>query len=168
MLQFHGDLLISGKSRLFAEVMVLPWDLNISFSDGAVLTSKLPQDERDEDYQNGFASKRCKTHQTSSCIDKVGLCSSFEESGKRLCDQPTISLSLPHKTRSFNNTSGASPVQVPCTVTGGEIHGQSMDVSALLCFNGNRDMLCSKSTRKVLLEFSSENFYKYKVNPCIF
>ncbi|XP_048501203.1 CST complex subunit CTC1 isoform X2 [Beta vulgaris subsp. vulgaris] len=161
--QFHGDLLISGKSRLFAEVMVLPWDLNISFSDGAVLTSKLPQDERDEDYQNGFASKRCKTHQTSSCIDKVGLCSSFEESGKRLCDQPTISLSLPHKTRSFNNTSGASPVQVPCTVTGGEIHGQSMDVSALLCFNGNRDMLCSKSTRKVLLEFSSENFYKYKL-----
>uniref|UniRef100_A0A803MKN8 CST complex subunit CTC1 n=1 Tax=Chenopodium quinoa TaxID=63459 RepID=A0A803MKN8_CHEQI len=158
--RFHGD--VSGKSRLFAEVMVLPWDLSIGVSNGAVFQTKMPQDDLVIGCHDAFSFKRCKTHLTSSCIDKVGLCNNFEEFENRSCDQPNNLLSLPHKTRITNRFRGASSIQFPCKVTGREIHGQVMDVPAALCFvDGNcdiTDMLCS---RKVL-EFNSENFSKYK------
>ncbi|XP_056694368.1 CST complex subunit CTC1 isoform X2 [Spinacia oleracea] len=159
--RFHGDL--SGKGLLFAEVMVLPWDLNIGMSDRAALLTKLSQDDLEKGCQNGSSLKRCKTHQISSCVDKVGSCSNFEECKKRSFDQRSSLQSLPHKTRNVNKFSGASLVQFPCTITAREIQYQHTAIPAILCYtDGNRDMLCSRSSRKVLLEFNSENFFKYK------
>lgn len=144
----------------------MPWELNIAKSEGAAPLVKLPQDDLENGCQTGFSFKRCKLYQTSSCIDKVGSCSNFIESGKRSCGQQIKFVSLPHKTRSVNNFSGTSPVQVHCTVTGREMHGQCRNAPGILCYtekDSNSDMLCSRSSRKVLLEFNSESFYKYKL-----
>ncbi|KAL2895110.1 CST complex subunit CTC1 [Bienertia sinuspersici] len=162
--QLHGDVLIAKKSSFFAEVIVLPWDLNVAISEFTAPLTKVAQDDLESGYQNDFAFKRCKTHQ--SYIDKVGSCSSFEESGKRSCGQSSNFPSLPHKTRSINNFSSPSLVQVPCKVTGRAIHGQCMAVPGLLCIrqkDGNCDMLGSRKSRKVLLEFNAESFFKYKL-----
>ncbi|CAO2834216.1 unnamed protein product [Amaranthus hypochondriacus] len=156
--KFHDSLLVSGKTHSFAEFIVLPWDLNISKNDG---TNLLPKRARDLENgcQNKFPLKRCKTDQTLNCFDKVGLCDTFKKSEMTYCEQPSEYIPLPHKTRSLIS-SGLTPVQLRCTLIGKEVHGQSMALPAILCYTGDCEILY---TRKLLLEFNSENFFKYKL-----
>ncbi|KAK9756390.1 hypothetical protein RND81_01G093800 [Saponaria officinalis] len=162
--QFHGDFTISDSCRLFAEVIVLPWDLNVVPIDDAAHPENLLKGEVENCSHNGFALKRCKTHHASSCTDKTEWCSNFENTS---CSNSRNLHFLSRETRNFYNLCCASSTQIPCTTFVRGFHCQSVAVAGALCYTqgaGSRSTsFHPKSLRKLLLEFNSKTMLKYKL-----
>ncbi|KAL9247616.1 hypothetical protein vseg_021031 [Gypsophila vaccaria] len=160
--QFHGDCFTSDSCRLFAEVMVLPWDLNVVPRDDEAHPEDLLKDEIENCSRDGFALKRCKTHHASICTDKSELCSSFENTS---CSNFSNLRPLTCKSRNFDNLGCASPVQIPCTTFIRGINCHGVPVDATLCYTqgvGRSASFHPTSLRKLLLQFNSKTILKYK------
>ncbi|XP_074273234.1 CST complex subunit CTC1 isoform X6 [Silene latifolia] len=163
--QFHGDFFLSDSFRLFAEVMVVPWDLNVDPSNNPARSEVFSGDNLENSSHKDFALKRCKTDNASRYSIKTELSSNFEDFGNGSYSDSSNLLSLPHKTRNLYNLCGASPIQIPCVVSVRGRNRRSI-TAANLCYAQGTDSSVnfhSSSSRKLLLEFNYENMFKYKL-----
>ena len=144
----------------------MPWDLNIATIDGATLPVSIPQHELHKNCHNDFAFKRCKTNHSSVCSEKVELGSNFNH-GNPSCSHSSSFITLPHKRNSHDVS--AFPAQISCAVVVQRLHGQRAVLSGILFSQDdkNSDTICLVRPKKVLLEFDSESFFKYKVGACL-
>ncbi|KAH9609928.1 hypothetical protein KSS87_014509, partial [Heliosperma pusillum] len=161
--QLHGDFFLSDSFRLFAEVMVVPWDLNVDPSNNSARPEVFSEDNLENSSHKVFALKRCKTDHASRCSIKTELSSNIEDFGNGSYNDSNNLLSLPHKTRNLYNLYGASPIQIPCVVSGRNCQNIT---AGNLCYAQGTDSFAnfhSSSSRKLLLEFNYENMFKYKL-----
>ncbi|XP_015575646.2 CST complex subunit CTC1 isoform X1 [Ricinus communis] len=167
--KFQGELLISDNSTMFAEAIILPWDLFLPGKDGTRLPVKVSGDRPDEplvncsieNYQEHPPNKKCKIDQASSetlASDMMNDCNNG------CCELRTCS------SLSKGSTDGKcgnlnSLLEIPCSITvrHGNIYS-SFGSGKLCCTKCKTDTgACFKpSTEKVLLEFNTENFIKYQ------
>ncbi|EEF52463.1 conserved hypothetical protein [Ricinus communis] len=168
--EFQGELLISDNSTMFAEAIILPWDLFLPGKDGTRLPVKVSGDRPDEplvncsieNYQEHPPNKKCKIDQASSqtlASDMMNDCNNG------CCELRTCS------SLSKGSTDGKcgnlnSLLEIPCSITvrHGNIYS-SFGSGKLCCTKCKTDTgACFKpSTEKVLLEFNTENFIKYQI-----
>ncbi|GMH23221.1 hypothetical protein Nepgr_025064 [Nepenthes gracilis] len=153
---FHDHMLLSERSSMFAEALVLPWDLCLIESKGAALPIRVSKDKEEECWLNGF-----------TCKSTNSPCNWVQSSGTNNLEIKSSSHSIDlcnffHKCRRGYNSSCTSLVEIPCSVTIRGLHGESMVNSGILSPNRADCRGRIRRLKKVLLEFSSENFLKYK------
>ncbi|KAL9172439.1 hypothetical protein ABFS82_03G047100 [Erythranthe guttata] len=132
--KFQGDL--AKLSNIFAEAIVLPWDLLVAGKYEDTVTNYVENITRPEKHRS---NKRCKVEQ--ACVDASNI--GLNESMNRLRGQFTL------KTCASNH-----PIELPCLIAskGKKIHYHAKMVS-----------VCKPSKRKVLLEFSPDSLCVYEV-----
>ncbi|EYU25385.1 hypothetical protein MIMGU_mgv1a020802mg [Erythranthe guttata] len=132
--EFQGDL--AKLSNIFAEAIVLPWDLLVAGKYEDTVTNYVENITRPEKHRS---NKRCKVEQ--ACVDASNI--GLNESMNRLRGQFTL------KTCASNH-----PIELPCLIAskGKKIHYHAKMVS-----------VCKPSKRKVLLEFSPDSLCVYEV-----
>ncbi|WCJ35364.1 conserved telomere maintenance component 1 [Euphorbia peplus] len=146
MLQkFQGVPVISDKSTMIAEAIILPWNLFLSGKDGSMLPRRDSGDEFNEQ-STEYPNKKCKVGKendsNNSCSEDIS-CEGYAE-GK--CQN-------------------LSSLEFPCLATTRTANGHRLLGSGKLCRTnyklkiGNHD---KSIAQKVLLEFNSENFFKYQ------
>ncbi|XP_065847135.1 CST complex subunit CTC1 isoform X2 [Euphorbia lathyris] len=170
MLQkFQGVPVISDRSTVFAEAIILPWDLFLAGKDGNMLRHRDSGNQFNEQsteypsriYEEHLPSKKRKVDKVScptlvsdlmngcnySCSEAVACSSSCEGYAEGKCEN-------------------LSSLEIPCLATIRTANGHSLLGSGKLCLTnyklniGNYD---KSSAQKVLLEFNSENLFKYQI-----
>ncbi|XP_021647982.2 CST complex subunit CTC1 isoform X2 [Hevea brasiliensis] len=143
--KFKGDPVITDCCTMFAEAIILPWDLFLGVKDGAMLPFKISGDWLNEslahypteNYQERLSNKKRKIDQASS--------QALKRSNEGECGN-------------------LSSLEIPCLATVRTANRQNLGGSGKLCFTKSKvkiDADCKLSAEKVLLEFNSENLFKY-------
>ncbi|KAL7262069.1 hypothetical protein ACSBR1_000450 [Camellia fascicularis] len=170
--KFQGQEVISNSSTMFAEAFTLPWDLFISGKDGhshpTMLSADLLKESMEHyasrNYPECVPNKRYKID-LASCRD---LSSGLTGAGYELCSH-TNCWSIGTSTKSYQERKClnlSSPLQIPCLVTSRSINNQCLASSGFMCCskaNVKASPGCKPGTKKVLLEFMPESFYKYEL-----
>lgn len=165
LLQFQGDAVISDTSSLFAEALILSWNLFLPGKDEIVHQTKNSVDQLEDCMQQcdgGNASlKRHKVcHESGGALlgsvdipckvfrELSGCYNSCAKSNKkhRHCNSTSHEISCLAAIRGVNNHGGVHSVNLSCT-------------RAML--SGWR--FCRPSSCKVMLEFKPESYHKYQV-----
>lgn len=139
--------MISKRSSVFAEALVLPCFLFLAGKDGSV--HKDSKDCAAGNYMYNALSKRQKTDGASSRVnpvfeDNFGRVTSLRETCE---DHSCMGMSFSH--------------EIPCFAT---IQGVTTSSGKLHRTKANAEIkVCKESAEKVLLEFSSESCLKYQV-----
>ncbi|KAF2309889.1 hypothetical protein GH714_005501 [Hevea brasiliensis] len=144
--KFKGDPVITDCCTMFAEAIILPWDLFLGVKDGAMLPFKISGDWLNEslahypteNYQERLSNKKRKIDQASS--------QALKRSNEGECGN-------------------LSSLEIPCLATVRTANRQNLGGSGKLCFTKSKvkiDADCKLSAEKVLLEFNSENLFKYQ------
>ncbi|KAM7517103.1 hypothetical protein LguiA_006686 [Lonicera macranthoides] len=131
--KFQGDLVSSKRSSIFAEAIILPWDLIIAEKDVGTYLTRISAD-----YGEGVAHKRCKTDVASS-----GLC------GEQIC----CNLTYPQEIPCFISGRSVEGHCVACSGTSLHCRQANLKITS-----GGK-----QGARKVLLEFESDSFCKYEL-----
>ncbi|XP_050236742.1 CST complex subunit CTC1 [Mercurialis annua] len=166
--KFQGELLVSDRSTVFAEAIILPWDLFIAEKEGTPLAVAVSGDQLNvpilrypsDSYQECPPNKKCKIDQASSqtlvsdlindcygCCELSTCSSSFRESNMEICKN-------------------SDPFEIPCSVTvrNGNSHN-FVGLGKLSCTRRKTNTCADfkPSAEKVLLEFNSEDLCKYQL-----
>ncbi|XP_037493187.1 CST complex subunit CTC1 isoform X2 [Jatropha curcas] len=143
--KFQGEPVISDISSTFAEAIILPWDLFLTGKDGTTLPVEVSGDQLNEPLafypceilQDHLPTKKHKVDKTSG--------QDFKGSAESKCGNLCSS-------------------EIPCSVNVKTAEGYHSVGSGKLCFTNCKITADFKqSAKKVLLEFNSENFFKYQI-----
>ncbi|XP_059636886.1 CST complex subunit CTC1 isoform X2 [Cornus florida] len=162
--KFQSEQVTLDKSGMFAEAIVLPWDLFLAGKDGDTRQIKASVDQlknsmehyADRDYEECVSSKRYK----------IDLTSGLSNSEKGSCDNPNCCSSVYNKSHGDWNCCNLSSLEIPCLVTVRSVHDYSQVSSGFLhCRKSNVKVGAGykSNARKVLLEFTSDSFCKYQL-----
>ncbi|XVE94828.1 hypothetical protein REPUB_Repub02eG0043300 [Reevesia pubescens] len=157
--KFKGDSMLSKRSGVFTEAIVLPWYLFLAGKYGSVHPCKVLSDCTSGNYIDHPPSKKYKTDGASSRLsprfqDNI-CCASFEKNTSSLRetsgDQSCLKMSFSH--------------EIPCLAT---IRGVNSFMFAssgrLYTTKANAKIKVSKeSAKKILLEFTSESDLKHQL-----
>ncbi|GAB4851988.1 hypothetical protein Ancab_016179 [Ancistrocladus abbreviatus] len=160
---FQSDTEISDRSSMFAEAVVLPWDLCLGVSTAAALPVRFTEARRED--LNGSPQKRCKIKHASDWVQSREV-SSLKEFGTNSYIHLLHSCMFSPKSGRDQNSSSTDLVEIPCLITIRGLDGKRMVSSGFLHSNKanvERRVGCSTGLRKVLLEFKSECFFKHKL-----
>ncbi|KAK6245301.1 hypothetical protein SCA6_008391 [Theobroma cacao] len=158
--KFRGDSMITKRSSVFAEAIVLPWYLFLAGKDGTVLPNKVSRDCTGGNCLDHAPRKRHKTDCASSCVspgfkDNFGIASSEKStcSSRETCgDQSCPRMSFSH--------------EIPCLATIQGVNNFIFTSSGFLYrtkANAKISVVCKESADKILLEFTSESDLKYQL-----
>ncbi|KAL3655225.1 hypothetical protein CASFOL_001011 [Castilleja foliolosa] len=128
--KFQGAL--ADRSYMFAEAIVLPWDLLVDGKNGDTVMKSFTRPE------NHLTHKRCKIEQTSVETSNYGLC----DAGNGLSGHFGVS---------------NHPLELPCSISSKGV--KSHYTGLLRCTSGHA---CKLPRWRVLLEFGPDSFYKYE------
>ncbi|XP_024017091.1 CST complex subunit CTC1, partial [Morus notabilis] len=165
--KFQGDTAMSDPPSMFAEAVILSWNLSVARKDGFVHATK----------NSGDQPKKCMEHcngkndqEHISKRRKVDHASSRELSG--LVDIPHNAERLRTCSNSDVEPSGkhsccnCTSHEIPASATIKVAKNQSVVRSVILNYSGsnlNGHGLCRRSSHKVFLEFKPENFHIYQL-----
>ena len=150
--------MISKRSGVFAEAIVLPLYLFLAGKDGSVHSNKVPRDGTGGNHIDHAPSKRQKTDYASrvspgfednfvSASSEKNTCSSRETCG----DQSCLRMAYSH--------------EMPCLATIRDVNNFIFTSSGVLyrAKVNKIKVVCEESADKILLEFTSESDLKYQV-----
>ncbi|KAK9270379.1 hypothetical protein L1049_025958 [Liquidambar formosana] len=173
--KFQGDPVISNRSSMFAEAMVLPWDLFLAGKDGNMHPSMVSKEKRQKlmehgdcgNYQEHASCKRCKIGHASIRASYSGIMDYSSDAGKESCGHLN-DCSSPCRTCSVErkHCNLCSTPEIPCMATIRSVNNHSLVSSGWLCCrkaNVNVSVGCKPSSRNLLLEFKSESIFKYQL-----
>lgn len=159
--QLNSDQAISNRSSVFAEAILLPWDLTFTEKD-EVANLTTPEDQQRnsikyssiDKFKEDLRIKKCKADQTSN---------KALDSGK--CDAGSLIYRLSNS-KSYSDEEHSelhSQIKFPCLVS-----GRSFKVphqGFLHCTDGEAmtSSGCKLDERQVFLEFGSDSFHMYEV-----
>ncbi|KAM1133584.1 hypothetical protein ACFX19_043527 [Malus domestica] len=156
--KFSGDLVIANPSSMFVEAIILPWKLLFSGSDQISYPTKVLGDDpknsmepspkrRKVDHSSSRGSSSSIIGTSSEPTRELSSCSIYMESSEkqRYCDLSSRKISCSAMISGVNSHSLGSVI----------LHCTSAKSS-----NGG---FSRQSGQKVLLEFTSESFYKYQL-----
>ncbi|XVE55950.1 hypothetical protein DITRI_Ditri03aG0198400 [Diplodiscus trichospermus] len=150
--KFKGDSMISRRSCVFAEAIVLPFYLFLAGKDGNVHSNKVPRDGTSGNYIDHAPSKRCKTDYAS--LASLGFEDNF------------VSASSEQSTCSFMEKSGDQSMsfshEIPCFATIRGANNSIFTSSGILC-RTKANAKIKESADKILLEFKSQSDLKYQL-----
>ncbi|KAL8130893.1 CST complex subunit CTC1 [Apium graveolens] len=152
--KFQGDQIVTERLRIYAEAIILPWDLLLPEKNGdhVIAISETLSCDSTERYTRSYEkrSKRCKTIEASS----VG----FSDAGNDSAGSSTSCLNPCSKIYNEKICFGSShPLEISCiTVFSKE--------TLFNCRNDNAKITSSSNSgvRKVLLEFDQGSFCKFQ------
>lgn len=174
LLQCIGDPIMSKKSSLFAEAIILPFDLLLHGEHGQVQVTEALKDEQKEhngyyriNYPKDLCNKRPKHGHTSNAASTSSSKSITGISGRKPLNCPIcgvfagMGFSNDHKPNNFCLGNEIHCVVLPRSLK----NCRQARAGSLLCANNYAmDGVVGKSSaRKVLLEFKSETFSMYQV-----
>ncbi|XP_022768824.1 CST complex subunit CTC1 isoform X2 [Durio zibethinus] len=156
--KFKGHSILSKRSGVFAEAIVLPWYLLLAGKDGSVRPYKDSRDYADGNYIDHALSKRRKTDGASTCVtpglgDNFGSASFGKNTSLRetSVDQSCLRMSFSH--------------EIPCLATIRGVNNIIFTRSGRLCTTkaNAKIKIYEESAEKNLLEFTSESDLKYQI-----
>ncbi|KAL2455141.1 conserved telomere maintenance component 1 [Abeliophyllum distichum] len=161
--KFQGDQVISKRSNMFSEAIILPWDLLLAEKGRDTLVSNIFMDHPIDSLGNltrcekHFASKRCKIDLASSQSLDVGL----DDAGNGLHGLLNGSYSS-HNISVEDKCCFKNPLEYTCFVTSESVNYHCAGV--LRCSKADAEIVsgCEPHMRKVLLEFNSDSFCTYQ------
>ncbi|KAL6548854.1 hypothetical protein OROHE_008699 [Orobanche hederae] len=143
--KFQGVL--PKRSNMFADAIVLPWDLLVNEKHG------------DARFENHLTHKRCKLEQTLVEVSNCGL----NDAGNGLSGQSSVSCSSYSNYCTEQSCVSNFPLELSCLIAS---RGVICHCMGMLCCTNERakNICCCKlPRRKVLLEFGPDSFYKYEI-----
>ncbi|XVF74156.1 hypothetical protein PTKIN_Ptkin13bG0037500 [Pterospermum kingtungense] len=158
LFKFKGDSMISKRSGVFAEAIVLPLYLFLAGKDGCVHSNKVPRDATSGNHIDHGPSKRHKTDFASeaspgfkdnfvSAISEENACSLRETFGDKSCPRMSFSHQIP----------------LLATIRGANnFISTSSGILSRINANSKIQVDSKESGDKILLEFTSESDLKYQ------
>lgn len=156
---------------MFAEAIVLPWDLFLAGKDEATYPGKVSSNQLNEaiehhsggNYQECLPNKKCKTVRAPIQALLSGL---IDEHSSGDGELSTCSTSSSFRESTEWKCGNLSSLEIPCVATIRSANSHNLVSLGKLCCTKCKVRIgsdCKPSAEKLLLEFSSENFFKYQV-----
>ncbi|KAF8404935.1 hypothetical protein HHK36_009830 [Tetracentron sinense] len=173
--KFQGDSAISSRSSLFAEAIIMIWDLFLPGEKGRTLPTEVSKEKLKEhckhnvsrNYPENLCSKRSKIAHPPGTVLTSGSMDNSGDTGKKSYGHLSENFS-PHCgfSSDLKSSNLSSPLEMPCLVTMKSFNDhKSLRSGILQCKNPIvRDGGgCKPSARKILLEFKPESLFKYQL-----
>ncbi|XP_057973338.1 CST complex subunit CTC1 isoform X2 [Malania oleifera] len=166
--KFQGENVISNRSSLFVEAIILPWDLFLCGKNEGTLPTKISKDELEKPmerntckiYQDYVSYKRCRMDHASSGELSSGFVDYSSVAGEGSCCDQNDYFSISRKFNQEWRTCSSSLLEISCLAVISGID-DSLFSSGILYYkkaNANGGV----GAQKVLLEFNSDSFFKFQ------
>ncbi|XAR61841.1 hypothetical protein NMG60_11016366 [Bertholletia excelsa] len=161
--KFQGEPVVSSSSSVFAEALILPWDVLIAGTDGH--TADLLKEPM-EHYACGSQQKTVTNKRDKiDLMPNMCLISGLSGPEYKLYSDTNSCSSSTKSYQEQNSLKLSSSFEIPCHVATSGINNPCL--ASLGILYRTRASLkaasgCKPSKQKVLLEFTSENFCKYE------